>query len=383
MSTQTVEPGMQTENVNKISFKWLIEYFQKNPVIMAWQIILVVGGLVLTVHFLYIGFWPDLDFESSLVLLAVVALTGLVILLFFSFYLIFPAFTWSIFLLNSETGKKIISHLKKQEAKNSHKSSIINPLRVLLYFGIPTLSAYFAFVLTVSLEWSFQFTNLMTTAMIWFFLIPLLLGSVICYFAMYRKPASEPTNRISLMQALIYLGTILIGCVILLTSLLFLQILMESPLSTLPANDWTLIWAILLALSINLGALRLSLEQSSDRKSLAVYVKMLLLGVIFFFIVTSMTSTWLLIPEGIVRLYGLGNLETADLILSSEGCTLVKELGENMTSKNESNLCRLQRVSILNRLGGIYYLESSEGVRYTIPSKMVMSYTLSVPVHKK
>jgi len=329
----------------------IIEYFQKNPIIIAWQTILVIGGLVLTVHFIHIGFWPDLDFHSSLVLLAVVALTGLVILLFFSFYLIFPAFIWSIFLLHSKTGKTIISHLKNQQAKNSLKSSIIDPLgvRVLLYFGIPTLSAYIVSIIILLLKLRFWFTNSMTPAMISFFLTLLFIGSAICYFKLYRRPVSEPTTRISLIQALIYLVMILISSVILLISLQFLQILMESPLSTLPANDWTLIWAILLALSINLGALTLLLKQASDRQSLAVYVKMLLVGVFFFFMMTSITSTWLLIPEGIVRLYGLGNLKAVDLILSSEGCALVKEFGQNTTSKAESNLCRLEQVNILNR----------------------------------
>jgi hypothetical protein len=58
---------------------WLSNYFRTNPASTIWQAALGIGGIILAIHFAYIGFFPDLDWKSSLVLLATIALTGLFI----------------------------------------------------------------------------------------------------------------------------------------------------------------------------------------------------------------------------------------------------------------------------------------------------------------
>lgn len=81
---------------------WTVEYFKANPLSVAWQSMLAIGGLILALHFVHIGFFPDMDWQSSLALVAIVALTGLLVWCFICLMLVFPAFTWSVVLEDLE-----------------------------------------------------------------------------------------------------------------------------------------------------------------------------------------------------------------------------------------------------------------------------------------
>lgn len=45
----------------RVVLAWLIEYLKSNPVSVAWQSALVIGGFILTVHFFNISIFPNLD----------------------------------------------------------------------------------------------------------------------------------------------------------------------------------------------------------------------------------------------------------------------------------------------------------------------------------
>jgi hypothetical protein len=79
-------------------------YPEAFPVSVAWQAIIGIGGVILTIHFAYIRFFPDLDWQSSVCLLAVVALTGLLIWSFICLLMVFPSYVWMMFL--EDVGEK-------------------------------------------------------------------------------------------------------------------------------------------------------------------------------------------------------------------------------------------------------------------------------------
>jgi hypothetical protein len=92
-----------------------------------------------------------------------------------------------------------------------------------------------------------------------------------------------------------------------------------------------------------------------------------------------MTGSWVLIPEGVAYLYGIGNLEGATLVLDKEGCGVASKAGLNPELDADSDLCRLSRVKILNRLGMTYYVRSPQGANFTLPSSSVKSYEFPPP----
>jgi hypothetical protein len=103
------------------SLTLILALLKKNLHLLLMWSTLVFGGIILLFHFLYIEYFPKLDLTSSLVLLAIIALTGGTIIGFLTLTLIIPSVLWSIF-FESNAGKQAIDTLNNRNQNNSTDS---------------------------------------------------------------------------------------------------------------------------------------------------------------------------------------------------------------------------------------------------------------------
>lgn len=384
---------------------WLSHYLKSNPVSVAWQSALVIGGFILAIHFLHIGFFPDLDWQASLALLAIVALTGIFIWVFICFTLVFPSFIWLIFLEDIEesnleqsnipaitdtSDKQVLDHDKPSNQTEGQKEDV-NPQPTqkaasskqvepkwwggFLLFGLPTLVFW---ILINGIIWinpdsvnaNFGWTIL------GFVITVGLLGGLI-----YRLTDKERLlgTRFRSLRWWRYLFAVQAGSIIFFAPVSLIYILVYSKYNSSPFRLWTVVLAVLFAFLYNVAVLTRSLRGTGRGTTFAGFLEALSVGAILSIGIVGATGNWVLIPEGVASLYGIGNLDGATLLLKKEGCDIARGLSLNIDQTSQGvDLCRMRRVNILNRLGSTYYIESLEGARFTIPVTAISSYELPV-----
>ncbi len=398
---------------------WTIEYFKANPLSVTWQFMLAIGGVILALHFVYIGFFPDMDWQSSLALVAIVALTGLLVWCVICLMLVFPAFTWSVVLeeleKKSETsteteGDHSGEPLARADTSTPEQGSptpfapvhssppkhpagepgqarpdttpgdgsrVKGPVmgRLAVLFGLPTLMLWLAIVAIIALDEGEVYDSwwLMTLVTI----VTPLLFTLVAYRVAQGGDALGPRfNRMGYWR---YFFAAMIGSIVFVAPVALTHTLTYSQFSHTPGKAIVFTVAALLAFLFNLAVFRRWLAGSARRTSLGLLPQAALLGTFGLASLIAMTGNWVLLSEGVAYLYGIGNLEGATLVLDKEGCGVASKAGLGPELDAEGEWCRLPGVNILNRLGTTYYVRSPRGGNFTLLSSSVKSYELPPP----
>jgi hypothetical protein len=359
-----------------------------------------------------------MDWQSSLALVAIVALTGLLVWCFICLMLIFPAFTWSVVLEDLEKTSDSSTESEGDKPGDGHAvsdtstpeqglstpptphSSPPEPLsgepvqarpdttpgestgseepamkRLALLFGLPALMLWLALVVIIVFDFRIIYENawLMTSIV---FAVSFV-GSLVAYWVAGDGNALGP--RFNRMRYWRYFLAALIGGVVFVAPVALTHTLAYSQFSHTPGKAFVFTAAALLAVLFNLAVFRRWLAGSARRRSLGMLSQAALLGTFGLASLIAMTGNWVLIPEGVAYLYGIGNLESATLMLDKEGCGVASKAGLGPELDVDSEWCRLPGVTILNRLGTTYYVRSPRGSHFTLPSSSVKSYELPPP----
>jgi hypothetical protein len=362
---------------------WLTDYLRANLMAVVWQSAVVLGGVILAVHFLYIGFFPELDWQSSLALLAVIALTGLSIWVLICLLLTFPSFVWLTFLEDLVEGPPVgdAAHHPVIDSPPSGAYHVAGPpdgtaglswWKPSLLFGGPALFFWLLFALVVWFR-----PALANEAPGWTLLALFAVTAVaglITYHAVGGRDVPGP--RLRPLRRPRYLLAALAGSLVSFVPVFLTYLLAYSRYNTTGMRPLTFAGAALIGFMFNGAALQRWLRGGPRRGVLASFTGSLLVGGMLALSITAATGNWVLIPEGVARLYALGSIEAADLVLDKEGCAVAKALKVNPEPVAETELCRLPRVKIKNRLGKTYYVEAQGGIKFTLPSGVVKSEQL-------
>jgi hypothetical protein len=359
---------------------WLADYLRANLMAVVWQSAVVLGGLILAVHFLYIGFFPDLDWQSSLALLAVIALTGLSIWALGSLLLTFPSFTWVMILEDLAGGRPAQRAARRPDidspppgdddvASPPDAAAGLSWWKPSLLFGGPALLFWLLFALVIWLRPALA-NNAPGRTLLALFAVTAVAG-LIAYYAFGGRRVLGP--RLPPLGLPRYLLAALAGSLVSFVPVFLTYLLAYSRYNTTGMRPVTFAGAALIGFMFNGAALQRWLWGGPGRGALATFTGSLLVGGVLALGVTAATGNWVLIPEGVARLYALGSIEDADLVLDKEGCAVAKALSLNHERVAETELCRLLGVKIRNRLGRTYYVEAQGGVKFTLPSGMVKS----------
>ena len=359
---------------------WLADYLRANLMAVVWQSAVVLGGLILAVHFLYIGFFPDLDWQSSLALLAVIAVTGLSIWVLGSLLLAFPSYTWVIFLEDLAEGPPAqhTAHPVDINPPPSREYHVASPpdedaglswWKPSLLFGGPALLFWLLFALLIWFRPALA-NDAPGRTLLALFAATVIAGLIAYYSLDGSRVLGQRLRPLSLPR---YLLAALAGSLLSFIPVFLTYLLAYSRYNTTGMKPVTFAGAALIGFMFNGAALQQWLRAGPRRGALATFTGSLLVGGMLALGVTAATGNWVLLPEGVARLYALGSIEDADLVLDKEGCAVAKALKLNYEQVAETELCRLPRVKILNRLGKTYYVEAQGGVKFTLASGAVKS----------
>jgi hypothetical protein len=247
--------------------------------------------------------------------------------------------------------------------------------RLAVLFGLPTLMLWLAIVVIIALDVGAIYESwwLMTLVTI----VTPLLFSLVAYRGARGGNALGPRfNRMGYWR---YFFATLICGVVFVAPVTLTHTLAYSRFSHTPGKAVVFTAAALLAFLFNLAVFRRWLAGSARRTSLGMLPQAALLGTFGLASLIAMTGNWVLIPEGVAYLYGIGNLEGTTLVLNKEGCGVASKAGLGPELDADGEWCRLPGVKILNRLGTTYYVRSPRGGNFTLPSSSVKSYELPPP----
>lgn len=388
---------------------WLSNYFREHPDRGLWQFILGVGGIILTIHFAYIGFFPDLDWQSSLALLAIIALSGLFIWTFICLAMVFPSQTWAMFLdgINKQTDAAAIPTPTSEEtsAKQAEKSrkvpkkllfasvrgrlrlpekvrktlknfeDEVSILKLGILFGVPPFVPVLAIGVMI---WLGRGESFITSPLGVASLILLIFPASVAVYQLKSciRALGKGFQSIGFWR---YSGAVLLGGIVFVIPVMLTNAFVYSRYNPSPWKMTIFIFGVGLCFLYNLMAFRRWLDNSLRETEGAGLLKAFFIGVALLVSVLGMTENWVLIPEGLASLYGIGNVKGVTLTLDREGCAAADELGLGAAKKEGGELCRLENVTVLNRLGATYYVETPEGTRFTLPSSSVKSLESPAP----
>lgn len=244
--------------------------------------------------------------------------------------------------------------------------------RLAVLFGLPTLMLWLVVLMIIALDVKAIYESwwLMTLVTI----VTPLLFSLVAYRGARGGGSLGP--RFNRMRYRRYFFAALIGAVVSVAPVSLTYTLAYSRFSHTPGKVVVFTAAALLAFLFNLAVFRRWIAGSARRTSLGMLSQVALFGTFGIASLIAMTGNWVLIPEGVANLYGIGNLEGATLVLDKEGCGVASKAGLGPELDADGEWCRLPGVNILNRLGTTYYVRSPRGGTFTLPSSSVKSYEL-------
>lgn len=347
-------PGGPTQGVTSRFLGPLRRAAQTSPISFAWSLFLSLGSLIFFIYYAQAGYLPEFDLGSATSLLIAAALTGCLYVVVLVAVLIWPAIFWLTYVRQSGFFQPIWrdgSDPERQSAKWFVLAFVPTHL-VLLYATNRAVGALAFGLLTVA-------TTLAWGAAVW----------------LYRRlawgVAFPPLHK---TLALMALGTFCwFGFIFAWIFALELGGARDTRL------DIGIALAITFGLLLVLGALNVIAVMIPRGTSPFVWVggvgAMVLAMTVFNFDLSSNLSAF------VMRKYGWGNIADASLVLNREGCAAVSYLGIVPVDYQGGDVCRVDRVRIVSRLGANYYLEAARPrggkITFTLPSADVISYAPS------
>lgn len=342
----------------------VVSYVTTNLATVAWSTFLFSGGLILLLYYAKENFWPDLDPDSAISLLAAVALTGAVYFVGLSAGLVAPAIFWTITVFREEAFKPLWYE----------NGTLVNRRAVAWFCGtsIPILGAY---LVTLLLGWRVRGFLISVAVAGAVAVVVILLFSRKYPLPLKKTPAGEgiaPSRGVfAIVAAGLFSWSWLVFPWLIVGTLAANRI---REMSGVPAAV-TAVLLLLLPLVINAAALlpprRVTPVAWIACVGLAAFL-LLLIGL-------EATSS---LPNMAMRQLGLGNVEKATLIVNHQGCLILREAGRDLKCADKEGVYRFEDVRIISRLGATHYVSFRKGeteVKFTLPSSAVMSSSGRLP----
>ena len=309
-----------------------------------WSVFLFLGGLIFLAYFFSIGFMPEIDLQTLVVLLAVSALTGGFLFIILGFSLLTPGWWWV-------------------QMTHHHE-----PLHSPWWFGVPMLFFILGFIGGVFLipDWWVipPIVSLIAP-------LPLLLFCRKLLDKLDNKPRWGTIG-------VFYRGLLLSAMSFVPLFLLVSSLAGENP--ELRENGGL----VMVTAMISIWGCNMMLV---TKRSFSI-LNLLSFATLAIFLLFYNLGNWTLIPNMMMRTYKFGHFTNASVVLNETGCVIVQRLGLKVTpdlpapqtdTTSSPKICTLSNVTIHSRLGNTYYLEvfqsADTSLRFTIPGQNVLSWT--------
>jgi hypothetical protein len=326
--------------------------------------------VIFWLYFYDIQYFPDLDFDKS-VLLLVAAITSGYILVLTALVFMSPYIIRGIMLKTFPASDKEMASDKE-----------------LNWYFCSIFLVYFAFFLYFYLEYEFK-TSCLSCGIPILIVLVIFLEHMRVYFSSFdwieRKPQciKKKVER-ELKDKNMFLPWLF--------SVLFMFLILAAFIVSivnkieLKEFERFILYGTLLVVIIT-GNFLFAIFQESTKKTLWHWtIPFLMVFFVFFFAGKPVTGQ---IPKVVMNKFKFGNFEAQRLLLDHEGCEILKNLELIPSLAKDQKTCFLEDIKILSRLGNSFYFETTckppwlcVPLRFTIPSKYVLSWSVPIPDKK-
>lgn len=311
------------------------------------------GGMLLLIYFVHIDYLPDPDVAALVYLLLAAAVMGAFLIGFIAIANVLPAMIWNAAIL----GKKEFENFQFGSEKSRS---------LLFWFGLPFIPTLIAFTLALLFEWEF-------TDSLAIFLCGFAVSLAWLYYGLRRHGIKD--WKVEGRYLIAWSGS----WITFVAPFLFVLIFVRQGFATADTDlERVFAWVYLIGLlflvsSGNVIALqhdKWMLRNLSEKWRRAVRTSAV--AVILLFIVSFATKAWWVVPQMVMRVYGLGGDMKVRLVFNKEGQDTLRALKIPMDCADTS-ACRIDTLLLRSRLGSRYVLFHRQVGQIVIPASTVLA----------
>ncbi len=345
----------------------IFDLYEKKAHLLLSTLIAVIGGISITLHFLYNGYFPDLDFTTSLTLLITVAFSTLLMIAGVGFALNINPMIWSLF-INTDFGDGAMSGLRQNSQKVTDGKSKTRAASIVILFWFPMVIVTVAAAISL---WIFVSKEIVTEANFWiavavFYILALLTG-YFCYLHLKRKGL----KRFGWKDWIIYAGAMLLNFLILVVIPFFVWVLFNSKYSvqTVPQDGFlklvTVIAGTCLAI-LSLNAAQCMKAIDDKEKGRSSFTTHAFFSILVLTVVILMSSSYFLFSQAALKVYGLADVENIDILFTEEGCKVLRGFGINYAYNENGKSCLLRHAKLVSAIGTKNLIQAENGRKFAV-----------------
>ncbi len=328
---------------------------------------LLVGSIIFLLYFFDIQYFPDLNFNDSILFLFVAAITGIYILLYLAILFMSQYFFRWYLPLKQQNHIDLIN----DEENLSDKENFSDNERIWYFFSMCVFWLAFVFLPR------FENTGVISGC-IWLVLI------VIIFFVHYKvywkgvwvRKASHNKKKLVTKKAGKCIRMLLAW---LISAMMILPIIIYS-------NEHTPFKFLGILLVVFFGILSFAWFYEKQKQPRLLLWAIPFLTLFFISLLTKNTF----IPNFVMEKYKFGNFEVQQLLVDAKGCKILKHLELIPDNAKNKTTCHMNNIKILSRLGRSFYLETTplckpqppwlcNPINFTIPSDHILSWSVTPP----
>ncbi len=351
----------------------ICNYILSNPLSVLSATSLLVGGIIFWLYFSDIQYFPDLDFNKSVLFLLVAAITGVTTILILTFLIMSPyIIRWWIPLEQQNH-----SALSSDEEKFSDRERI--------WYFLSIFIVYFVFFLHFFLK-SYVKTAWITYGIPCFIGLVVMTVHLIIYWkgvwwerslverSLVERSLVKKVWKWKKLEGKADKSMIGIWFFSTFMMLMVLAIIINPIVVNIDSNEYISFLGLLLIILGGNLSFAFFREKKIEEKKTGWYWFIPILTVLSIFSMAQNTY----IPKFVMNKYKFGNFETQQLLVDEDGCKFLKNLELIPNPIENNNTCNVQNIKILSRLGSFFYIESickppwlCTPIRFTIPTNKI------------
>lgn len=332
---------------------------------LGWLVLFGIGGLILSLYYANIGYFPQIEWKESLVYLGVMAMTGFFLMLLFSLLLYYPGVLWCKFLFCEPSLKKLFFYNPPDPNPNPFckPRSELCLRTTLVYIALPFFF-HMSFLHTI-----LNCRQLADRLKMPLSFVPLILSFAL-FWALLRQGLKSPVSCKPpkwLNQDLVrHAGFFLFSSVLSFFSVWVInRLLVASPVYHR--------LAIACTITVVVVNVFVALTHSTERRTaLGIAVAGAFALVIFGDLLVERHDARFSVR--LLSRYGIGFHNPAILVVTQKGCELLTSHTGDLRNCSKVDSWKFERVEILSRLGPEYFL-SLDGRTLTLPQNEVSSWS--------
>lgn len=328
----------------------IIEYLEVLFGRKFWSAALFSGGLIFLAYFIYIGFIPELDITALVYLLLAAAFVGVFLVAYLALANILPAIVWQAAVI----GKEEYKEFGLDAGKYGHK----------LWFGLSFLPTLVGVLTVLSTDPGFW--------MSWAIFVGGLVVSLTSLITGMRL--KKISTRIQLKYILAWTLSWCTFAIPLMFIFFFLSAGIRETAS--PIETYSYLFGLpIIAVIWNVIAVR----PDSDFKIVEKvperwrpFAWSTIVGLSTVLVLTIVTRSAWMIPNAVMRAYGLGGDINVSLILNEEGWRALSLLSIPSDGQ-QGNTYRVEHVLLRFRLGNQYVFSHDQSGQFSLPKSYVLA----------